>query len=163
MATNKLQKNFLVYMLKKHEAAHGDKKSNLADSHLYITSGQGMEQEIPGIRVLLESGMWKYLVAETAIELEHQGLVEFNTNNTKFWLTRLGYDQASKGQFRRLLDFLNANGGISILVSGAALVISLVAAYFSYVNALKPDQQAVSQTVPPLQKTVSSAVTVGKK
>ncbi|QND84089.1 Uncharacterized protein ChrSV_1862 [Chromobacterium vaccinii] len=113
-------------MLKRHIDKHGYKKSNLSDSFLYITSGQKLEEKLPKI-VKIENGIKRYFVVDIANELAINKFITFSKDNTKFWLTELGYDEARKNCLHRTLEFLNKNGGISIIVSTISLIVAICA------------------------------------
>jgi hypothetical protein len=66
-------------------------------------------------------------VVDLAQELAARGFVEFSTDRTKFWLKEAGYDEAAKGPIQRALEFLNKNGGISILISIVSLIVAILA------------------------------------
>lgn len=126
MLTPKLIRKLLDVMYRRHSAKHGHRKSNLSETFLYVTSGPELEAEIPDI-FEINNGMKRYFVVAIAKELEAQGLIEFNSDNTKFWLTDLGFEEGRKRSLRRLLDFLNKNGGLSIIISLISLLVSICA------------------------------------
>jgi hypothetical protein len=66
MITKSLEDKFLKYMYSRHISSYGYGVRNLKGSKLLITSGFGLEREIPEILVTQE-GIKKYLVADVAL------------------------------------------------------------------------------------------------
>jgi hypothetical protein len=61
MLTKELEQKFLKYMYRRQVSAQGYGVRNLEAGKLLITSGYGIEREIPEILVM-RNGMKKYLV-----------------------------------------------------------------------------------------------------
>ncbi len=125
MLTKGLDEKFLRYMYKQHLSSYGYGVRDLEKSKLLITSGYGIESEIPEILVE-HNGMKKYLVVDAARELQVKGYVQFSPDSGTFWLTEAGYLRAEQRWFQRTLGFLNKNPGLSIPIALLALFISIV-------------------------------------
>lgn len=130
MITKGLEDKFLKYMYKRHISSQGYGVRNLEESKMLITSGSGIELEIPEILIEVDDErgkMKKYLVAQVAFELEHNGYVQFSNDNTYFWLTERGYRRAEQGWFQRVVGYFNKNPGLSIPIALSAVIISIIA------------------------------------
>ncbi|MBF6022797.1 hypothetical protein [Lysobacter niastensis] len=121
-----LDEKFLRYMFRRHVSQFGYRTSNLHESKLYITAGSGIEQDVPEILVI-SNGMKKYLVPQAAQELERQGYVVFNIDNSAFWLTEQGFRRAGLNPLQRSLAFLNNNAGLGIPIALLSLVVAVIA------------------------------------
>lgn len=124
-----MDEKLLRYMYEQHILKHGHNSSNLENSKLSIAAGHGLAEVIPGIYPKAD-GMYKSQVRAAAGALQQKGHVEIDWNDGEFWLTPEEYTWASRGNFRRALEFLNENPGLSIplsllalLVAGAALLL----------------------------------------
>jgi len=137
LSTKNLETKFLRYLYDRQIEKCGPGMSKRTQSKMYTTHGPGskIEQQIPGILTDEDNGIKKYLVMDVAIELQSKGLVEFNANNTEFWLTDAGYEMAAKNGREKLLDFLNKNPGLISLVS---IIIAIVALIFTVVTYIHP-------------------------
>jgi hypothetical protein len=126
MLTKGPDDKFLKYMYKRHVSTYGYGVRNLEASKLLVTSGYGIEREVPEILVE-HNGMKKYLVVDAAHELQAKGYVQFSRDNTAFWLTEAGYRKAEQSWLERLLGYLNKNPGLSIPLSLLSLVVAVIA------------------------------------
>ena len=121
-----LDEKFLKYMYRQHVSSHGYGIRNLDESKLYITSGYGIEREIPEI-LIQHNGMNKYLVFDAAQELRLKGYVKFSDDNTMFWLTEAGYRRAEQRWLQKFISYLNKNSGLSIPLALLSLLVSIIA------------------------------------
>jgi hypothetical protein len=126
MLTKGLDEKFLRYMYNRHVSSYGYGVRNLEASKLYITSGYGIERDIPEILVT-HDGMNKYLVVDAAKELQAKGYVKFNDDNCTFWLTEAGYRRAEQCWWEKFLGYLNKNSGLSIPIALLALIVAIIA------------------------------------
>jgi len=125
-----LPEKFLRYMYRRHISSYGYGVRNLEASKLLITSGYGIEREIP--EILVEQNgvvlgrpclIKKYLVVDAAEELQTKGYVQFSDDGTAFWLTEAGYRRAEQGWVQRFVEYLNKNRGLLALL---AIICSII-------------------------------------
>ncbi|MFT6154664.1 MAG: hypothetical protein ACJA1X_002025 [Bermanella sp.] len=68
-------------------------------------------------------------------ELEHCGYIREGNENNKYMLTEKGFMFGTESYWKKQLNYINKNSGLAVVVSFFALVVSIVALYFSM---LKP-------------------------
>jgi hypothetical protein len=119
-------------MYRRHISSYGYEVSNLEASKLMITSGPGIEREIPDILIehndIVHGQLYRiktYLVAPAAKELQAKGYVRFSNDGGEFWLTEAGYRRADQNWFERFVEYLNKNRGLLALI---AIICSIILA-----------------------------------
>lgn len=124
MITKKLKDDLLKFLYKRQFDLCGYGVRDLTVGKLPTTAGSIVAAKIPEM-IDTSGNLTRYRLVATAQELALDGKVQFNENNTEFWLTQVGYLSVERGCIGKCFDFLNKNPGIAIPISLAALVISL--------------------------------------
>jgi len=120
-----VEEKLVRWMCERHTTRFGPSVHDLGKSDLSILTTEP-EADIPEI-VAISGNMKKPFLIPAAKELERRGLVEFNDDNTRFWLTPNGFAHGSKGVARRSLDFFNVNAGLATVIAILSLVVSIIA------------------------------------
>ncbi|MFK8933442.1 hypothetical protein ACJBLB_03485 [Acinetobacter junii] len=118
LLNRKLENKLLHYMYQRYIRKFGHLGHKLDELPFYIT-------ETPSeIAIKLSDTETWYPIVDLALSLEQMGLVHFNKNRTKFYLTEAGYKQVESGRIGVLLTWFNRNQGV---IAFAALIISIIA------------------------------------
>jgi hypothetical protein len=133
MLPKSLPEKFLKYMYRRHISSYGYGIRNIEKDKWPVTTGPGIEQKIPEILVEQNGVVFgkpcrikKYLVVDSAKELEAKGYVQFSNDGGEFWLTEAEYRIAEQNWFRRFVGYLNKNRVILTLIAIICSILALL-------------------------------------
>ena len=114
------ERKLLGLLYRRYKRQYGHISSRLDEVSMATT------EQPDELQIQITPGETWFPVTNLAVSLEKQGLVEFNESRTSFSLTPLGFREASKSKWDRILDWLNRNPGFLALIAIAISIWSLI-------------------------------------
>ncbi|MBU3020160.1 hypothetical protein KO519_21020 [Paraglaciecola agarilytica] len=134
MITKKITKGMEVKLLQimfnRYIKEHGYGTRNLKKYSVIITGGEAFVDDMPEIvEYNARTDTKRYLLLDILKELMGRGFIECSEDNTHYWLTKQGYDYASKTWLQRFMTYLNNNSGWAIPIALLSLMASITALF----------------------------------
>lgn len=84
-----------------------------------------------------EGNMVRYRLLDVLIELEKTGMMR-SEGGVRYFLTNMGYEEASKSLWRRFIEYWNKNPGLNTVIAILSMVISGVSLWVAVLALNKP-------------------------
>lgn len=124
----------ILYLDYQQQYGHGTRKLN--EFFVLTTAAEVYIDRMPEL-VETSGNMVRYLFLDVLLELENLGLMR-SEGGLKYFLTELGYEEASKSWWRRFIDYWNENPGLNTVIAILSLAVSGLSLWIAVLALNKP-------------------------
>jgi len=132
-----MMRKALRMLYRDYQQQYGHGTRNLYEYFVLTTSAEAYIERMPEL-VETSGNMVRYLFLDVLLELENLGFMR-SEGGLKYFLTELGYEEASKSWWRRFIDYWNNNPGINTVIAILSLVVSGLSFWIAVLALNKPN------------------------
>jgi hypothetical protein len=134
--TARMMRKALRIFYQDYEKQYGHGTRKLDEFSVLTTAAEVYLDRMPELTE--KSGnMVRYLLLDVLMELEKSGLMR-SEGGLRYFLTELGYQEASKSRWRRFVDYWNENPGLNTVIAILSMVISGFSLWIAVLALNKP-------------------------
>lgn len=134
--TPKMMSKLLRIFYQDYETTYGHGSRHINGYAILTTAAEVYIDRMPELAET-EGNVVRYRLLDVLVELEKSELMR-SENGLRYYLTNLGYAEASKSRWRRFLDYWNNNPGLNTVIAILSMVISGISMWVAVLALNKP-------------------------